>query len=133
MKTIEFTIPTWAAVVLVNSDTSGISEQDEQIMNDFICSEVVGKGFIGVPVDVESAGFARINDMTSLGGDVSLVTFQECKDKEDGVVVAYPVWYCECPKCGSDLPLADDDIIDNVAFSQTCFECKTDFMVKKPQ
>jgi hypothetical protein len=132
MKTVEFTIPTWAAVSLLNSDTSCISKQEEQVMNDFICSQVTGNGFIGIPVGVEAKGFAMSNDMTSLGDDVSLVTFQASQDDEDCVVEAYPIWCCECPSCGADSPVADDDIIDNVAFSQTCFECKSDFMVKKP-
>ncbi len=79
MKTISFILPSYYASTFVNGDYSGLSDEEEKVINDFISVNLAEYGrFYCVDADVDNVYFARHNDLTGmghLGSDVCEYTF----------------------------------------------------------
>ncbi|GAG14197.1 unnamed protein product [marine sediment metagenome] len=63
---IEYAIPEWAICYLVNSDNSGLSEQEIEQLDRFWKYEQL----ISISVTSENAYFARVNDVDNIGCNV---------------------------------------------------------------
>jgi hypothetical protein len=77
MKTVEFLIPTWTLPYLINDDPSGLSDEDQQMVDDWVASKLtVYPALVAtIPDDSDNHYFAAYNDMSRLGDDVINVTF----------------------------------------------------------
>ena len=79
MKTIDFILPSYYASAFVNGDYSGLSDEEEEMISDFINANITKYGrFYCIDVDVDNTYFARHNDLTGmshLGSDVCRYTF----------------------------------------------------------
>jgi len=78
MKTEKFILPTWAASYLINSDCSGLEEEDILTVDKFVDQMLkVYPKFYCVEADVENHYFSAYNDMTGykLGDEVCEYTF----------------------------------------------------------
>lgn len=78
MKTLTFILPTHYASALINSDMSGLEEEDTKKLNDFVDRQVEKHGsFYCVDADVDNAYFTHGHDMNrNEGADVCLFTFR---------------------------------------------------------
>ena len=79
MKTVEFILPVYYASTFINGDFSGLNEDEERHINNFLTSNTEKYGyFYCLEADVDNAYFARNNELTGmrhLGGDVCKYTF----------------------------------------------------------
>lgn len=70
MKLVEYTLPVYYASALVNGDYSGMSDEEETELNNFLKEKVEQYGaFYCVQADVEDVSFRWSNDMNNLGAD----------------------------------------------------------------
>jgi len=108
----EYEVPDWALPTLINGDSSGISDEDEQKIERFInqvVNEVGNANFYGGSEE-DGLGFRRSNDIDNLGSEVYKVyvrkhTLDESSDVgsvfgAEGMPVANPYMR---PKKGFDL------------------------------
>jgi len=108
----EYEVPDWALPTLINGDSSGISDEDEQKIERFInqvVNEVGNANFYGGSEE-DGLGFRRSNDIDNLGSEVYKVyvrkdTLEESSDVgsvfgAEGMPVANPYMR---PKKGFDL------------------------------
>lgn len=65
----DFRIPTWAICPIVNGDVSGISEEDEKKLDNFLSSIPSGGAWEFGNID-ENKSFSYYNDIDNLGNDV---------------------------------------------------------------
>ena len=74
MKTIEFILPSWVLCPLFNSDNSGITEEENQLLTEFVEENLKEhKSFWAI--NAEELGFRHSNDLDGLAGSCHLVTF----------------------------------------------------------
>lgn len=80
METFELVLPTWAACPLFNSDSTGISEEDDKALTECLRRKVP-MWFSRIPVDHTVLGFAATNDLNNLGDEVARYVFPARYDK----------------------------------------------------
>lgn len=68
----DYTIGTHYISAIINGDTSGLNDDEEQMLNDFLSCDVFQNGHWAVPDNDES--FSRC-DISGLMGDCSDMTF----------------------------------------------------------
>lgn len=73
MKFVEYTLPAHWASALINSDTSGMTDEEEQELNEWLEDEKPGY-CVGCS---DESFFTWRNDATQLGGECLTYTFQE--------------------------------------------------------
>ena len=82
---IEFKIPNWALPALINSDSSDLSDEDENKLNAFI-KEIVEKygnaNFILGDNEKCDLGFCHSNDIDNLGCDCTMLYLKPSKANE---------------------------------------------------
>lgn len=70
---LEFTIPEWALSTLINGDSSGNSDEDDQKIDAFVNDTVAEYGnanfMLGDMEGKDDLGFCRSNDIDNLGSD----------------------------------------------------------------
>lgn len=71
IQTEEYTLPTYWAPALINDDYSGMSDEDELEISEFIAEEREGHKMFSCVAIADDAHFSM-----SVGGDVSTYTFQ---------------------------------------------------------
>lgn len=74
IEVIKYRLPVYWAGALINGDYTGLSDEEEQEINDFL------KQAEGSPVSVEweTEGFYRCNDANSMAGDCADFIFHKC-------------------------------------------------------
>lgn len=86
-KVIEFTVPTWSLGALINDDFTGLSDEEEKTVKDFM-DEIIKKygnaHFILPPEEErEYDEFKKTNDMTDLAGSTEKIyLFDESSENE---------------------------------------------------
>lgn len=70
MKTVEYTLPDWTLCPLFNSDCTGITDEEETLLNEFLDTN-----HLGLPVGCEELGFCWRNDLDYYGGNCHTVVF----------------------------------------------------------
>jgi len=82
----EFTLPIWASSYLINSDPSGLEDDDIQLIDDFVM-DVIGSGqlasFHCVDADVDNSYFAYSNDLHNKGDQVCTFTFHSYENDQN--------------------------------------------------
>lgn len=78
MKTVQYTIPTWAICPLVNNDSSGITDDEERILTSWVTRELKKYKMFHCLCPNESTPerFATWNDIICQVGDVIDCEFQ---------------------------------------------------------
>lgn len=71
---VEYTLPNWALSALINSDSSGLTGNEEKILNKFV-KENLKEYRIFFAIDAKDLGFCSHNDIDNYAGDCSLVSF----------------------------------------------------------
>ena len=74
IEVIKYRLPVYWAGALINDDYTGISDEEEQEIKDFL------KQADGRPVDVDwkTEGFYYHNDANNMGGDCADFIFHKC-------------------------------------------------------
>ena len=76
MDSIDYIVPAWAYVSLVNSDESGLSDEQSELLDSF-SNKVVALGYSAIPLSsAEHIGFLMDNELDGLGGECYRITFQ---------------------------------------------------------
>ena len=75
VETIDYILPTYWAPYLINDDPSGLSDEEQQEVDDFVAREGKNYKMFIATGDIEDLGFRKRNDANNLGGDVSRYTF----------------------------------------------------------
>lgn len=84
IKTVNYMLPTWCACPLINNDCSGISEEEEQTLDEWLASmSCEGETFYCVGVS-EETHFTNIHGLFSGVSDCASFTFQTgiCNEQE---------------------------------------------------
>ena len=79
MRTREYTIPSFYLSALINSDMSGLNDNDESALNEFVDSELKDNKMFHCLSDTEDMGFMTYHDLQPFGVlacDCSRVVFQ---------------------------------------------------------
>lgn len=84
---VEYTIPTWAAVAMINADYSGLDDEDEDIVDKFT-DRLIAKHGNAYVMPGEEKGFQPFNDMTRLGDDVMTVYVRPSDMRESRTIKA---------------------------------------------
>jgi hypothetical protein len=79
---IEFTIPEWAMPVLINGDYSGLSDEDEAKIDEFVNDTVKEFGNANFMDGDEDLGFLRSNDIDNLGSNCYKLVLKPSKMQE---------------------------------------------------
>ncbi len=90
----EYEVPSWALGALINGDYSGLSDEDEQKINNFVqsvVSEVGNANFYGGEEE-DRIGFSGFNDIDKLGSEVYKVYVRKSNIEESTAMSnAFPV------------------------------------------
>jgi hypothetical protein len=79
---IEFTVPEWAMSALINGDYSGLSDEDEAKIDEFVNDTVQEFGNANFMDGDEDLGFCRSNDIDSLGSNCYKLLLKPSKMQE---------------------------------------------------
>ena len=76
IERVEYIIPNWAVCPLMNSDESGITDEESKILEEF-SQELLAEGIRAIPVDIQDVGFVVSNDVDLKAGDCSKALFDK--------------------------------------------------------
>lgn len=70
MEEIIYTIPNWALSALINGDATSLTDEEEEILNDFTDAVISEHGH-AIFVYIGDVGLVHRNDMDNLAGECS--------------------------------------------------------------
>jgi len=83
---VEYDVPSWALSALINGDYSGLNDEDEEKLNNFVNGVVNAHGnahfIIGDMDGEDNLGFRSYNDIDNLGSDVYRVYIRPDKQTD---------------------------------------------------
>tara|TARA_R110002167_G_scaffold70465_11_gene198867 strand:- start:10504 stop:11919 length:1416 start_codon:yes stop_codon:yes gene_type:complete len=87
---LEFEIPTFYASAIINADNSGLSDEDDEELDDFINEivETYGNANFMLGDKSDESYFSSSNDVNNLGSDVTILYLQPTKEYSFGGGVA---------------------------------------------
>jgi len=87
---LEFKIPSYYVSPIINADSSGLSDEDDEELNEFINDvvETYGNANFMVGEKSDESYFDTDNDVNNLGGDVTILYLQPTKEYSFGGGVA---------------------------------------------
>ncbi len=77
MRTVEYSIPSWALPALINGDWSGLELEDCEKLENWMRKESAkhSRFYAIAPNESHELGFCHTNDIDNLGADCVLVPF----------------------------------------------------------
>jgi hypothetical protein len=76
IKTVEYKLPVHLACALINGDRSGMSDEEERQLDEWVSDKVAQHGGLFHCVDVsQNCEFCWLHDYDKLGADCAIFTF----------------------------------------------------------
>lgn len=92
--TVTYTLPNYLACPLINSDCSGLTDDENAYLDDWIAEKVADHGGLFHCVGVEDYGYCHQHDYDNMGADCGVFTFHV---NEEFIVSNKPNWIMQVP------------------------------------